>query len=240
MISRGGRLAVLTLAALLGTTVFPTAAKAGVLGCGQIIRESVVLENDIGPCPWHGLIIDADDVTIDLNGHTVLGTPQPFDGAGILVANRRGVTVQRGTVSDFDVGVILHGGARNTVTQIVARNNVGQPTGEVPIELGDGILLLNSSNNVIRENVAENNGPFDGMRLLGASRNNLIERNVSQANNHPGLRNGAEEAPMQGITDCGFVVSIRSSPRRGTRSGRTSFRATPTTASPCGSSLTTT
>ena len=163
---------------LLGTVLAGTSA-AGHVTCGQTITQSTVLDSDVGPCPDDGIIVGANNITLDLNGHTVFGTPGPGDGAGILLQSRTGVTVRNGRVAHFDAGVVIIGGSRNTITRITAQENIG--TGAT--DFGDGIALFGSSNNTIRGNTVQRNGPYDGIGLVGNSDNNLVDANTVQGNN---------------------------------------------------------
>ena len=158
-------------------------AGAAVLSCGQTITEDTTLENDLGPCPGHGVVIGADNITFDLNGHTIRGSAGR-DGAGVYVLNRTGVTVENGTVTAFDIGVAIDGGSDNTVTGMTARDNIGFP-GSIG---GDGIAILSSRGNQILGNATINNGPFSGIGLYsrrdadhpgtrGVARDNLISGN---------------------------------------------------------------
>ena len=45
--------------------------------CGQTLTQSVRLANDLTDCPADGLVIGADGITVDLNGHTIDGTVAP-------------------------------------------------------------------------------------------------------------------------------------------------------------------
>lgn len=179
--------AVLTLATGLA---LPSPAQAAVLACGQTITQSTTLDNDLGPCPNHGIIIGADGITFNLNGHTINGVAAAAgDKAGVFLLNRTGVTVMNGTVSNFDVGVAIDGGSGNTVTAMTARDNIGG-TGTMG---GDGIAIMSSSGNRIVNNQVINNGPYSGVGLYarrdgdhpgtpGPVRNNLIQGNSIQSN----------------------------------------------------------
>lgn len=159
--------ALMLAAALLGTVLTAPAGAAHV-GCGQVITQDTVLEADVGPCPDGGLVVAADGVKLDLNGHTVSGTPEVGDGAGILVLDSRDVLVTNGTVREFDGGVVIENGGGNHVTGIVARDNIGQSEGHPPAPgtlYGDGILVQGSSDNRIADNLVVNNGPFSGIAL---------------------------------------------------------------------------
>ncbi|HWB71704.1 MAG TPA: right-handed parallel beta-helix repeat-containing protein [Egibacteraceae bacterium] len=164
------------------------------VSCGQEITSSITLTNDIGPCPEDGLVITADDITVDLDGHTISGDPTARDGrcrAGILLREVRGVTVRNGTVTGFDAGVAIMGGGGNTVQEITAEDNVNYRvvTGrnadpeDVDVDngilciFGEGISVSDSSDNVIEHNRIYRNGPLAGIALVGDSNDNLVARN---------------------------------------------------------------
>ncbi len=160
-------------------------ADAATVGCGTAIVQDTVLEADVGPCPSGGLNVLADNITLDLNGHTVFGGPTPGDGTGIRLFRVRGVTVTNGTVTNFDMGVAIEGGSNNTVQYVNARDNIGSRT----TNGGDGIAILSSQNNRIFANNAVNNGALSGIGLYssvdsghprettGISSGNTIEAN---------------------------------------------------------------
>lgn len=154
-------------------------AEARHVSCGQVITEDTVLDSNVGPCPEGGVVIGADDITLDLNGHRVFGTEEPGEGAGILLEGRSGVRVIDGKVSLFDAGVAIIGGSGNTVTGMRVVNNVG--TGDT--DFGDGIVIDSSSGNMVSRNRVVDNGPFSGIAVFGASsRNNTIDANFIVGN----------------------------------------------------------
>ena len=169
---------VAIVAFLLGTVLVGTAAAAHV-SCGQTITQSTTLDSDVGPCAGTGIRVGADNVTLDLGGRTVYGTQAPGEGAGILVNGRTGVTIRNGRVILFDAGVVIQGGSGNTVTEVVAQDNIGTRASD----FGDGIAVFGSSNNVIRRNRVQRNGVFSGISLVGNSDNNLVDDNTVQGNN---------------------------------------------------------
>ncbi len=187
-----GGLTAALVATVLATVGGSTPAGAAHVSCGQTITQSTTLDGDVGPCSNDGIIIGADNIVLDLNGHRVFGTPQTGDGAGILLHNRRGVTVRRGSVTDFDGGVAIAGGGGNTVTQIVAHNNIGASEGHPPApstNWGDGIAVQGSNDNRILFNDVQNNGPFSGIGLFTGDTDHpfippaTVEGNVIQGNN---------------------------------------------------------
>ena len=166
----------------------------GEIGCGREIRESITLDHDIEPCAEDGLVITADNITVDLNGHTIAGDPTVRDGrckAGIILRDVHGVTVENGTIIGFDAGVAIMGGGGNTVRQITAEDNVNYRvvTGrnadpdDVDVDndviciFGEGIAVSNSSDNVIEHNRVYRNGPLSGIALVGDSNDNRVAHN---------------------------------------------------------------
>jgi hypothetical protein len=57
-------------AADLGTT---GQANSTGLGCGTVTSTDTRLTSDLTNCPNSGIVIGADNITVDLNGHTVRG-----------------------------------------------------------------------------------------------------------------------------------------------------------------------
>lgn len=183
MLDRWRKLAVgAGLALVLGSTTLVSPASGAHLACGDTVTTHTTLHGDIGPCSDHGLIVGADNIVINLNGYRIFGTPEVDDGAGVYVLNRTGVTVRGGTVTDFDAGVVIQGGSRNTVQQMVVRDNIGDISPVAFTDFGDGILVFNSSHNRVLSNLAENNGPYSGITLLGNADDNLIQGNTTQKN----------------------------------------------------------
>ncbi|MDP9412221.1 MAG: right-handed parallel beta-helix repeat-containing protein, partial [Actinomycetota bacterium] len=162
---------------------------AATVSCGQTITKNTTLTADVGPCAADGIIIGADNITLNLNGRRVFGnSDQGASGefAGIRLAGRTGVTVtghpgksgKTGTVSGFEAGVVIDGGSANTVQNVAARDNIGRDD-PFNADLGDGIVIFDSPSNRILNNVVAHNGIFDGIGVLGsASDNTTIQGNT--------------------------------------------------------------
>ena len=89
--------------------------------CGQKITQSIIVNNNLGDCIGHGLIVGADNITIDLNGKTIDGKSI---GAGILNNGYDSVTIKNGRLQDFDFGVMLTNGTKlNIVEGVTAQLN---------------------------------------------------------------------------------------------------------------------
>jgi len=169
----------------LGTTAATAAVAPGsstTLRCGQVVTANISLTRDVGPCAGDGILVGADGITVNLNGHRVVGTPGPGDNVGIRLPRRRGVVVRGGIVTGFGAGVAILGGSHNTVTGITARDNVGLIDGSG--DFGDGLAIVNSSDNVLRANKVRHNGPYDGIGVFGGpSTGNLVVANLVELNN---------------------------------------------------------
>lgn len=197
------------LVALAASTAAALVASAALAGpatgeehvdCGSEITADTTLTRDIGPCLAHGLVVNADGVTLDLNGHSVTGAPvgqpihrtpglpgvesEPLPGsygapnnAGVLLNDVTGVTVTNGTVEQFDAGIAIEGGSANTIRGVTAQDNV-HATRTPPCNYGDGIAVWDSDGNQLQDNVVRRNGPFSGIALVGTSADNVVTDNL--------------------------------------------------------------
>ena len=188
-----GPIALATSLAMAIVVPAAEAARAGSVSCGTVITESITLTADVGPCAEDGLIIGASGVTVDLDGHQVLGTYDPFprspaDEEGITFRGVHDSTVTDGTVTHFSTGIIIVGGSENRVTRMNVHDNIGQPAA------GDGVAIYTSDGNRVDHNRVAHNGPASGITVLGefqtGSHHNEVSDNVVVDNDLPEL-NGA-------------------------------------------------
>jgi nitrous oxidase accessory protein NosD len=114
----------LSIACLLAVTVLVPASHATTasLSCGAVVTKDVTLTKSLTGCA-SGLIVGADNVTIDLNGHSIRGLGTEA-GIGIEGFNRTGVRLKNGTISDFAQGVQLLNTSSSTIERIVIRRTV--------------------------------------------------------------------------------------------------------------------
>ena len=178
---RTSRLVVSTTLLLVGVTVTATVtagtAAAEAPACGQVVTVSTTLSADVGPCAGDGLVVGADGITLDLAGHRILGRPGESDSVGVTVEGRTGVTITGGAISEFGAGVVIRHGSSNTVRDVRVHDNIGRRDGSG--DYGDGIAIFASPGNLLRNNVVEHNGPFDGIGVFGApSTDNVIDANL--------------------------------------------------------------
>jgi hypothetical protein len=71
----------------LGLAIMPAGHTQESFDCGDVIKDSIRLRNNLTNCAEDGLVIGASDITIDLGNQTIDGDG---DGSGIL--NEKGFT----------------------------------------------------------------------------------------------------------------------------------------------------
>lgn len=218
------KLAVLALVVALwmgGEILGSTPALAVHVGCGDTITTDTTLDSDLVDCPNNGIIIGADDITLDLNGHTIDGDGQLVDpcpegefcDAGLFADGHDGVTVMNGSVREFAFGVAVGSASgvrlaglsstRNAffgfflfdVSQSVLRESSGSQN---PVPDGDGLGMFASRGNRIVDN------RFSGNSLgihVEDSPNNLIKGNViSGQTEGPGILMQADRNEIRSNT----------------------------------------
>jgi parallel beta-helix repeat protein len=131
-----------------------SANQAHPMRCGDTITRDTRLKNDLVNCPGNGIVIGADNITLDLNGHTV-------DGDGVVgceelyacdfgvdnSAGHRGVTIKDGSIREFATAVVVIGANHNRLRRISSSHNI----------LG-GVLLIESPGARIEQNSISANG----------------------------------------------------------------------------------
>ena len=124
---------------ILGTTVLATAmisasvagpaeAAPAPLACGDVILADTTLHTDILNCEANGLVIGADGITLNLNGHTIAGNgvfqPDRFE-AGILLLDHHHVRITGpGTTTEHNAaGIATFDDQHNLVLHNTASHN---------------------------------------------------------------------------------------------------------------------
>jgi Right handed beta helix region len=101
--------------ALIGA---PAAAASATVSCGDRLSKDTKLVADLD-CSrlalGSALVLVGNDITLDLNGHTILGPGDPASVStfGVVVRGSRN-TVRNGTISGFYVDAFASGGERTT------------------------------------------------------------------------------------------------------------------------------
>ena len=93
------------------------------------------------------IVITADNVSLDLNGHAIVG-PGNKQGVGIGIEGVKSISVHNGTIADFGTGIRI-ASAHDVIAenlQIRGEDGGGPPPGEV------GLLVLNSRAVILKDN----------------------------------------------------------------------------------------
>ena len=105
------------LAAALASPLRPAAGWAP--QCGATTFADITLDDDL-ICAATAIVIGADGVTVDLNGHTVRGSGV---GEGVLAAGRTDVTVKNGAIANFESGVRILDSSDVTIKDMTLTGN---------------------------------------------------------------------------------------------------------------------
>jgi parallel beta-helix repeat protein len=177
-----------TIVALFVTAILVAGeepALASHVGCGETITTDTTLDNDLIDCPSNGVVIGADDITLDLNGHVIDGDSTEFSDCqddefcdiGVLDIDHDGVTVRDGSTRGFAVGVLVGSARDNRVLSISARQNAFF-----------GAVISESSRSVVRNCSLSNNVPPEGDGIgLFAADHIRVRRNSIRRNAGPGI-----------------------------------------------------
>ncbi|WP_329484176.1 right-handed parallel beta-helix repeat-containing protein [Kribbella sp. NBC_01484] len=194
-----GTVIAMVAPAQAGAVAAATAVKT-TLHCGDTITADTKLHADLVNCPGDGIVIGADNITLDLNGHTIDGdgvrSECPDGPCDIGVSNLDGhdrVTVTGGKVRQFRAGAFVGGGAaHNRLRQLVIAdtNDAGvilADTTDSTIESNvvrgndEGIGIFDSSRNAVRGNAVSHNAGA-AMDIGGSATANRVEHNRLAAN----------------------------------------------------------
>ena len=207
---------VLTVVGLLTLSGAEAANKQ--LTCGTTITTDTTLDSDLVDCPNNGVVIGADDITLDLNGHRIDGDgtefadcpKNTFCDVGVLDDRYDGVKIKGGSTREFAVGVWLAGADHSRVAGISSSKNVlfgavigrssrsvvrdGSFSHNIPPE-GDGIGLFDSDHiKIVDNSIKDNPGP--GIHVDG-SNGNLIKGNLF-SHSSPGVLIGGDRGSDRG------------------------------------------
>ena len=100
--------------------------------CGDTISMDTKLVNDLVDCPNNGIVIGADNITLDLNGHLIDGDNSEFSDCspdepcdiGIVDFDNQGVTIRGGEVREFTFGALVIAASQSRVTRLVLEDHL--------------------------------------------------------------------------------------------------------------------
>src|SRR5690242_11138785 len=149
-------LVAMVLAGLAGVVASSGAEAASNVSCGDTITTDATLHHDLVNCHNNGIVIGADNVTVDLNYHTIDSDGTPATGCdpdtefcdiGVLNEGHDGVTVVHGSVRQFDLGVVVDEARHNRLLDTAASRS-----------RFSGMLIFDSARSVVRSSSIARNG----------------------------------------------------------------------------------
>jgi len=184
--------------------------------CGDTITADTTLHHDLVNCPNNGILIGADNITLNLNGHTIDGDGKKFAGCvsgefcdvGVAESPHDGVTVKNGSVRQFTIGLFL-GPARHVrqlrvkatrnkffgifffrCNRCLLRNSAGNRTKGFGDQVG--MFLFRSHHdrilhNTFRRSVGNGGGGSGGGIASRESTNTVIRGNLMSRNGEAGI-----------------------------------------------------
>ena len=206
------RRAVVTTGAAIALSAAPAAAARPPLvtvTCGQTLTHSVRLARDVSGCPGDGLVIGADGVTVNLNGHAIVGagspaacdsSPDASTRVGVrIVDGHDNATIENGAIRQFDVGLQANGSSGMTLHGLMldhnpfgavrlladtepATSNTIEHNGVSGAECDAALLLVQAHADLVRDNRVT--GSAFGVILCCGGDHNLIADNIVSGIQH--------------------------------------------------------
>jgi large repetitive protein len=190
------RSVVFSLAALAGTVASLAAAfaaagsptRAQAVACGDTITQSVKLAADLTCTSQYALVVGADNIAIDLGGHTITGRGENFGQFGIYDNGHGGLTVENGTIVGFGEGIYVLSAPGSSVTGVTARLNTG------------GIVLgfADDRATVTKDTVVADTGGTLGIGVAGSD--SRVTKNTVSASSDFGIRMVGDDGVISGNT----------------------------------------
>src|SRR4051794_31925001 len=176
----GTRLLAVALLALVvgGGTAFAQNRNSTQPACGAVITVDTKLAADLTGCPGDGIVIGADGITLDLNGHSIGGDAAPGatgPDVGIRSVGFDGVTIENGTVQEFDFGVLVREASGDAFRGVVSTRN-GRA----------GARLEAVADSRFTGSTIAGNGTF-GINFFGGNHGNVTAHNTVSDNGQGGI-----------------------------------------------------
>jgi parallel beta-helix repeat protein len=199
VVNRVRGLAALVAVVLGAGVANPSVVRADpppVVRCGTVITADTTLANDLANCRGIALIVAANHVKLDLDGHTVDG-----DGAadveGIQVDGQHDVTIANGTITDFVEGVAILDSRQLHVHDLTlaGHRHVG--------------VFIDRSSHVGVERTRLSRIAFSGIFATRSTRLRIEDNRVTDSGGGVGLRHTTRSRVAHNRsarTDCGAIL----------------------------------
>ena len=116
------------------------------VSCGEVIKQSVKLTSNLD-CKTDGIIIGADGITVDLNGHTITGPGTETSKVGLMLSDQDDVNIiGPGIIQNFQAGALNTGGQSDTISGVTfTKNQIGSfNTGAAKTTIEDNLFFSNN------------------------------------------------------------------------------------------------
>ncbi len=198
-----GRVLTLTIVFAMLLMVLPVTPVFAAEGDAILIDTDYTLTSDM-TFDGTGFIINADNITLDLNGHNITGNypsiySDPFL-SGVEVKGHSGITIKNGTIIGFQVGVFLLGSNNNIIRGVTCDENT---------YLG---VMISASNSNLIDNVTATSNRQEGLRVASSQHNTIINT-TSSSNGWHGLQisGGLDYSSSGGPDDSSSNTSVLNS-----------------------------
>lgn len=147
---------------------------------------SYVLTSDLTDClecddgPSHGILIDANNVTLDLNGFSIIGDRESSIDAIVVIGGRSNIVVKNGIVRDWlEEGVNL-APAINARVENLTVSNCGQDG--IRVGFGSTVRDCNVTNCLGKGIIVETGCLIEGCVVVGAGQDGIYTLPVATTN----------------------------------------------------------
>ncbi len=167
-------------------------AMAASPACGSAITANTTLDSDMA-CPSTGIVIGANNITLDCAGHKITGNGPYSSQSGVQLLGVSGATVKNCQISSYNYGINSYYANSNMITgntlssnsngvylRESRSNNVANNTMS---SNSSGVYLFNSSNNIVSQNSIATFVQQVAMTFYGAN-GNRVTSNAFTGNNN--------------------------------------------------------
>ncbi len=149
---------------------------------GMTIREDTTLAPGVYHLP-NGIVIDADNITLDCNGAVLVGSNQ--EGRGITCVGRSGVTIKGARIRDYYHGIYCQDSKNLRITKNEVRSTAEVEANTIFLDIwlpaeqayGGAVLLWNVTDSLIEDNDVQHQ--MNGLLTYYCSRLQVRYNNAS-------------------------------------------------------------
>lgn len=144
---------------------------ATVCACGDTVTASTTLTGNL-TCAGHGLVVGANNITIDGGNYTITGDGGLYDNGIDSNNGYDNITVKNISVTNFNYGVYFNSSSSSTIQNVTAYSNRFY-----------GIFLLSSNSSTLTTNTVYSN-ELSGIQIQASSGNTLTNNIMSENGNN--------------------------------------------------------